>query len=52
MTLYRMSDDSDIADSLARAAGGRLDIGHNALTLHLRSANSKTEAGLEAQQGE
>lgn len=41
-----------LVDSLARAAGGRLDIGHNALTLHLRSANSKTEAGLEAQQGE
>ena len=28
-----------LVDSLARAAGGRLDIGHNALTLHLRSAN-------------
>ena len=41
-----------LVDSLARAAGGRLDIGHNALTLHLRSANSKAEAGLEAQQGE
>lgn len=41
-----------LVDSLARAAGGRLDIGHNALTLHLRSANSKSEAGLEAQQGE
>ncbi len=41
-----------LVDSLARAAGGRLDIGHNALTLHLRSANSRAEAGLEAQQGE
>ncbi len=28
-----------LVDSLARAAGGRLDIGDNALTLHLRSAN-------------
>ena len=41
-----------LVDSLARAIGGRLDIGHNALTLHLPSANSKAEAGLEAQQGE
>ncbi|AJA08634.1 histidine kinase A-like protein [Sphingopyxis fribergensis] len=41
-----------LVDSLARASGGRLDIGHNALTLHLPSANSKAEAGLEAQQGE
>ena len=41
-----------LVDSLARAAGGRLDIGHNALTLHLPSATSKTEAELEAQQGE
>ena len=41
-----------LVESLARAAGGRLDIGHNALTLHLRSANSKSDAGLEAQQGE
>lgn len=41
-----------LVDSLARAAGGRLDIGHNALTLHLRSANSKPEVELEAQQGE
>ena len=41
-----------LVDSLARASGGRLDIGHNALTLHLRSANSKADAGLEAQQGE
>ncbi|HMQ18283.1 MAG TPA: histidine kinase dimerization/phospho-acceptor domain-containing protein [Sphingopyxis sp.] len=28
-----------LVDSLARAAGGHLDIGHNALTLHLPSAN-------------
>jgi len=28
-----------LVDSLARAAGGRLDIGHNALTLHLPSAS-------------
>ena len=28
-----------LVDSLARAAGGRLDIGHNALTLHLPSAH-------------
>ncbi|WP_428629420.1 histidine kinase dimerization/phospho-acceptor domain-containing protein [Sphingopyxis sp.] len=41
-----------LVDSLARAVGGRLDIGHNALTLHLRSANSKAEVELEAQQGE
>lgn len=41
-----------LVDSLARASGGRLDIGHNALTLHLPSANSKAEAGLEAQHGE
>ncbi|MBJ7500596.1 MAG: sensor histidine kinase [Sphingopyxis sp.] len=41
-----------LVDSLARASGGRLDIGHNALTLHLPSANSKAEAELEAQQGE
>lgn len=41
-----------LVDSLARTAGGRLDIGHNALTLHLRSANSKAEVELEAQQGE
>jgi len=41
-----------LVDSLARAAGGRLDIGHNALTLHLPSATSKTEAELEVQQGE
>ncbi|KTE17828.1 histidine kinase [Sphingopyxis sp. H115] len=41
-----------LVDSLARAAGGRLDIGHNALTLHVPSANSKAEVGLEVQQGE
>ncbi|HEY0596480.1 MAG TPA: histidine kinase dimerization/phospho-acceptor domain-containing protein [Sphingopyxis sp.] len=41
-----------LVDSLARGTGGRLDIGHNALTLHLPSANSKAEVGLEAQQGE
>jgi signal transduction histidine kinase len=41
-----------LVDSLARAIGGRLDIGHNALTLHLPSANAKAGSGLEAQQGE
>ena len=41
-----------LVDSLARGGGGRLDIGHNALTLHLPSANSKAEVELEAQQGE
>ncbi|HJS11020.1 MAG TPA: histidine kinase dimerization/phospho-acceptor domain-containing protein [Sphingopyxis sp.] len=41
-----------LVDSLARSSGGRLDIGHNALTLHLPSANSKAEVELEAQQGE
>ena len=41
-----------LVDSLARAAGGRLDIGHNALTLHLPSATSKPEAERELQQGE
>lgn len=41
-----------LVDSLARGVGGRLDIGHNALTLHLRSATSKSEAEREAQQGE
>lgn len=41
-----------LVDSLARGAGGRLDIGHNALTLHLPSANSRTEVELEVQQGE
>lgn len=41
-----------LVDSLARAMGGRLDIGHNALTLHLPSANSKARVELGAQQGE
>lgn len=41
-----------LVDSLARAAGGRLDIGHNALTLQLPSANRGAEAGLEVQRGE
>ncbi|MBB6424559.1 HAMP domain-containing histidine kinase [Sphingopyxis sp. JAI128] len=41
-----------LVDSLARAGGGRLDIGHNALTLHVPSANSKAEVELEVQQGE
>ncbi|MBO9697134.1 MAG: HAMP domain-containing histidine kinase [Sphingopyxis sp.] len=41
-----------LVESLARGSGGRLDIGHNALTLHLPSANSKAEVELEAQQGE
>ena len=41
-----------LVDSLARGSGGRLDIGHNALTLHLPSANSKAEVELEVQQGE
>ncbi len=39
-----------LVDSLARGAGGRLEIGHNALTLHLPSANPRSELG--AQQGE
>jgi signal transduction histidine kinase len=39
-----------LVDSLARGAGGHLDIGHNALTLHLPSANPRTELGV--QQGE
>ncbi|MDO9369761.1 MAG: histidine kinase dimerization/phospho-acceptor domain-containing protein [Sphingopyxis sp.] len=41
-----------LVDSLARSTGGRLDIGHNALTLHLPSANSKSKVELEVQQGE
>lgn len=41
-----------LVDSLARATGGRLDIGHNALTLHLPSANSKAEVELGVQQGD
>ena len=36
-----------LVDSHSRGSGGRLDIGHNALTLHLPSANSKAEAELE-----
>jgi His Kinase A (phosphoacceptor) domain. len=40
-----------LVDSLARAAGGRLDIGHNALTLHLRSANP-AKAEKDASQGD
>ncbi len=41
-----------LVDSLARGAGGRLDIGHNALTLHLPSANPSTDTELGIQQGE
>jgi signal transduction histidine kinase len=41
-----------LVDSLAQAVGGRLDIGHNALTLHLRSANSQIEVEREAQQSD
>ena len=41
-----------LVDSLARSAGGRLDIGHNALTLHLPSANPSTDTELGIQQGE
>ncbi len=41
-----------LVDSLARGVGGRLDIGHNALTLHLPSANSKAEIELDVQQVE
>ncbi|MGH6650504.1 MAG: histidine kinase dimerization/phospho-acceptor domain-containing protein [Sphingopyxis sp.] len=33
-----------LVDSLARAAGGHLDIGHNALTLHLPSATPASAA--------
>ncbi len=39
-----------LVDSLARAAGGRLDIGHNALTLHLPSANPASAADSTVQQ--
>ncbi len=35
-----------LVDSLARAAGGGLEIGHNALTLRLRSANAQATATL------
>ncbi len=41
-----------LVDSLARSIGGRLDIGHNALTLYLPSATSKPDAEREVQQGE
>jgi len=41
-----------LVDSLARGVGGRLDIGHNALTLHLPSANPKDHVELDAQLGE
>lgn len=41
-----------LVDSLARGAGGRLDIGHNALTLHLPSANPSTDTELGIQQSE
>jgi hypothetical protein len=41
-----------LVDSLARGVGGRLEIGHNALTLHLPSANPKAGAGMEVQHGE
>lgn len=41
-----------LVDSLARASGGRLDIGHNALTLHLPSANRRTEAARDSQPGD
>lgn len=41
-----------LVDSLARGVGGRLDIGHNALTLHLPSANPSADIGLGVQQGE
>ncbi|MBN8845204.1 MAG: HAMP domain-containing histidine kinase [Sphingomonadales bacterium] len=41
-----------LVDSLARGAGGRLDIGHNALTLHLPSANPRADTELGIQQSE
>ena len=41
-----------LVDSLARSAGGRLEIGHNALTLHLPSANPKAETEFGVQKGE
>lgn len=41
-----------LVDSLARGAGGRLDIGHNALTLYLPSANPRADTELGAQHGE
>lgn len=39
-----------LVDSLARGIGGRLDIGHNALTLHLPSANPRAAVGVDAPQ--
>lgn len=41
-----------LVDSLARSVGGRLDIGHNALTLHLPSATPRPDVELGVQQGE
>ncbi|OWR00902.1 histidine kinase [Sphingopyxis witflariensis] len=41
-----------LVDSLARSAGGRLDIGHNALTLHLPSANPSGNVELDVKLGE
>lgn len=41
-----------LVDSLARSVGGRLDIGHNALTLHLPSANPRADTELGIQQSE
>lgn len=41
-----------LVDSLARGAGGRLDIGHNALTLHLPSATPSADVGQGVQKGE
>lgn len=41
-----------LVDSLARGSGGRLDIGHNALTLHLPSANPSADSGLDIQRSE
>ena len=41
-----------LVDSLARGAGGRLEIGHNALTLHLPSATPRADVELGVQQGE
>jgi len=41
-----------LVDSLARGSGGRLHIGHNALTLHLRSANPGIDADREVRQGD
>jgi signal transduction histidine kinase len=41
-----------LVDSLARSVGGRFDIGHNALTLHLPSANPSADTELGIQQSE